>query len=1447
MDKAQPLLLVVRFFLRGTTYLWSTGATTISITVSPTATTSYSVTATYNGSTVCSASATVTVNPLPTASITGSDSICTGSSTTLTASGGGTYLWSTAATSASINVSPTSTTTYTVTVTSSLGCTKTAQKTVNVSPTSVGGTVSGGTTICSGNTCTLNLSGNTGHVIKWQKGYFSFEYQNHYSVDWSDIENTAGLTTYTTEVLSEWKAYRAVIQSGVCPIAYSVFDTVLVNPLPTLGGATQSAAVCAGSGATINLTGLLASRTFTVSYSVNGVAQTPITGVASNTSGSASFTTVALTAGNNGQTLQITGITTTSTTPNCSQSFTQNVTLSVNPLPTLGGATQSAAVCAGSSATINLTGLLASRTFTVSYSVNGVAQTPVTGVASNTSGSASFTTVALTAGNNGQTLQITGITTTSTTPNCSQSFTQNVTLSVNPLPTLGGATQSAAVCAGSSATINLTGLLASRTFTVSYSVNGVAQTPVAGVASNTSGSASFTTVALTAGNNGQTLQITGITTTSTTPNCSQSFTQNVTLSVNPLPTASISGSDSICTGSSTTLTASGGGTYLWSTAATSASINVSPTSTTTYTVTVTSSLGCTKTAQKTVNVSPTSVGGTVSGGTIICPGSTSGVLTLSGHTGSIVRWESSVSPFTTWTTISNTSTTYTSGALTATTQFRAVVKSGVCAEANSTATTVSINIAIGGTVTGDTSICEGSSSGLLTLSGYTAASIVMWQSSVSPFSSWNDIENYTSTYISDVLTESIQFRAVVQSGLCAYVYSNPIFITVNALPKATAGNNSPVCAGSTLNLNSSGGVSYSWSGPNNFTSTAQNPSIPSATTSASGTYTVTVTNSSGCTSTAATTVTVNPLPTLTGATQSAAVCAGSSATINLTGLLASRTFTVSYSVNGVAQTPVAGVASNTSGSASFTTVALTAGNNGQTLQITGITTTSTTPNCNQSFTQNVTLAVNPLPTLGGATQSAAVCAGSSATINLTGLLASRTFTVSYSVNGVNQTPVTGVASNTSGSASFTTVALTAGNNGQTLKITGITTTSTTPNCSQSFAQNVILSVNPLPMATAESNSPICIGTTLNLAASGGTGYSWSGPNGFTSSLQDPTISGATVAASGTYTVTVTNSSGCTSTAQVAVVVNTLSTATAGSNSPVCAGATLNLTSSGGTSFNWTGPSTFYSTEKNPTFENVSIDFTGTYTVKVSDENGCTSTAQIEVQVNQPQITDIADNLICVGGTINLRSNGGVSYSWTGPQFSSTKSVNTISNAVASQSGTYTVVVTDAGGCTSSAVSIVQVFSNPVIEAGSDISICYGSSASLTASGGNTYLWNNGESASSITVSPQSTTIYNVEGTNLAGCKSVDQVQVTVYPAIPLFSLTATPSNCVKGGIIKLSGSEIGVSYQLLLDGSAIGSSQAGTGELLDFGTVSAGGTYTIKATRTSDGCERVMSGSYIIE
>jgi len=179
-----------------------------------------------------------------------------------------------------------------------------------------------------------------------------------------------------------------------------------------------------------------------------------------------------------------------------------------------------------------------------------------------------------------------------------------------------------------------------------------------------------------------------------------------------------------------------------------------------------------------------------------------------------------------------------------------------------------------------------------------------------------------------------------------------------------------ICSGGTHNLSivAAGGISlsYKWYKDGSFISGATGSTYGATTT---GDYYCTVSSTgSGCGTAQSNTVrvTVNPTPTLTGVSQEAAVCANSAATINLTGLVANSTSTVSYTINGAAKPAAAGVVANASGVANFTTAVLTAANNGQTLQVTDITTTSTTPNCSKTFNDIQTqLSVNAAPGVPG--------------------------------------------------------------------------------------------------------------------------------------------------------------------------------------------------------------------------------------------------------------------------------------------------------------------------------------------------------------------------------------------------------------------------------------------------------------------------------------------------
>ena len=225
-----------------------------------------------------------------------------------------------------------------------------------------------------------------------------------------------------------------------------------------------------------------------------------------------------------------------------------------------------------------------------------------------------------------------------------------------------------------------------------------------------------------------------------------------------------------------------------------------------------------------------------------------------------------------------------------------------------------------------------------------------------------------------------------------------------------------------------------------------------------------------------------------------------------------------------------------------------------------------------------------------------------------------TYTVNASVGGcaspnstvavvINQTPVAPIAGSNTPVCSGQTLSLTASSTGTTYTWSGpnsfsavtqnptvaaVTTaaggtysvTTTTSGCTSPLATTSVV-VNQTPSApVAGSNSPICSGQTLSLTAStvAAAIYNWSGPNSFTSTSQNPTIAGATSAAAGTYSISV-SVSGCTGPAgTTAVTTNTTPVPTPGSNSPVCQGNTLSLTANtvAGATYAWSGPNSFSS-------------------------------------------------------------------------------------------------------------------------------------------------------------------------------------------------------------------------------------------------------------------------------
>ena len=173
-------------------------------------------------------------------------------------------------------------------------------------------------------------------------------------------------------------------------------------------------------------------------------------------------------------------------------------------------------------------------------------------------------------------------------------------------------------------------------------------------------------------------------------------------------------------------------------------------------------------------------------------------------------------------------------------------------------------------------------------------------------------------------------------------------------------------------------------------------------------------------------------------------------------------------------------------------------------------------------------------------------------------------------------------------------------------------TATVSGCGTSNAGTTTVGYNPGPSTpTVTSNAPLCTGSTLQLQATQVTGatYAWTGPNGFTSTLQNPVVSNVSPANSGSYSVTATIANCATSPAgNIGVLVNDIpNSPTVSNNSPVCSGATLNLQASNitGATYLWTGPNGYTSTLQNPSISNVNQTNEGNYSV-VAKVSGCSS-------------------------------------------------------------------------------------------------------------------------------------------------------------------------------------------------------------------------------------------------
>ena len=294
----------------------------------------------------------------------------------------------------------------------------------------------------------------------------------------------------------------------------------------------------------------------------------------------------------------------------------------------------------------------------------------------------------------------------------------------------------------------------------------------------------------------------------------------------------------------------------------------------------------------------------------------------------------------------------------------------------------------------------------------------------------------------------------------------------------------------------------------------------------------------------------------------------------------------------------------------------------------------------------------------------------------------------------------------------------------------------------SDTDSVIVNVNALPNANAGDDVSIYLGDNTTLTASGGDSYEWSTGELTQSITVNPSITT-------TYSVTVTTNS-CSSTDSVTVTISNVPvTANAGEDVTICQGESTTLTASGGTTYAWSSGETTQSITINP--EN-----TITYSVTVSD--GHTSdTDSVIVNVNPlPNANAGEDITIESGEIVMLSASGGNSYLWSTGETTQNINVNPNENI------TYNVTAF-INNCSSNDDVMVSVVESISAYAGEDVlNICIGNSVTLTASGGNNYLWNTGETTQSIIVYPElEEEIYTVTVSNGISFET-DDVSVFTY-------------------------------------------------------------------------------------
>jgi len=825
----------------------------------------------------CAATRTIqiTVNPTPTITASASPSnICNGGNTTLTAIGATTYTWNPGSlTGGTVVVTPVVTTIYTVTgTTGNCSATRTVQVNVGTTPTLIA--TASPTLKCGPNPATLTASGATTYT--WNPGAL---------VGASVVVNPLVTTIYSV-----------VGANGSCTSLATV--TLFFSPLPPVNAFANPNFICSGSSSTLSGVGASSYTWQPGSATGQTIAVTP------------SVTTIYTVTGANAL--------------GCTNTATR--TVNVIPSPTVSPVSNPSVICAGNSSTLTVTGANTYTWLPGPQTGSTIVVTPTT------------TTIYTVTGNIGF---------------CNN--TKTVTITVNPNPTVSVAASSTLVCASSSVTITAFGannytwqpgpfagasIVVNPLVTTVYTVTGsnlsgctktavitvsISPGPTTAIAANINIICAGTTVTLTpSGATTYTLYPSSATGTLfvVTPTVSTTYTvlgansvgcpgvNTVQVIVNPIPsvTITVAPSNSICIGTTATLTASGASTYTWliSLPVVTSTIIDMPNTTTLYTVVATSSAGCISTQTAIIYVTPIPTIIVAGSNSIVCQ---SGTVSLMAGGATNYTW---MPGSLTGGTVIVTPTT--------TTIYTVTGNNGGC----SSTATIQINVTPGpqnvtasatGTIT-----CFVSSVGLL---GNTTSTNVTYL--------WNGPSSYTSSAQNPTpitLPGTYTLTVIDLDTGC------PLSVTCAVIGNTTIPNFTVTASGNlgcntTVTLmaysSTTAGITYTWSGPGSFTSAIQNPTI-----NVGGGYTVSAFDiSSGCVSSLTISVLTDTTLPIISATIIPATCTGTSTNNDGTivlgpngvkfDLVTGATYTGTANYITAAPIPTNGIITNTLTNPSFTT------------------------------------------------------------------------------------------------------------------------------------------------------------------------------------------------------------------------------------------------------------------------------------------------------------------------------------------------------------------------------------------------------------------------------------------------------------------------------------------------------------------------------------------------